>query len=175
MKASIFQVFILLMLALGVEAEELRLVDQNGLIRALKVDARPSRIEVRLLSGDARTDYSSISLSRVDGINPSIPGNAVNGDARSEAASQIDIAFENVPPGIWRVEVWPNNIIEAHITDTHNHVSQGASAVANLPLNSPSLGADGSTRDRSTGLALKSEDVVKASLTPDSSLSQGAK
>lgn len=165
----------LLMVAFGVDAEELRLVDQNGLIRALKIDARPSRIEVTLLSGEPRTDFSAISLSRVDGINPSISGATFDGDSRSGSDAQVDVLFESVPPGIWRIEVSPSNILEARIIGTSKHTDPLSETGHNRPEPAKSFEALPATRDNETDLTLKSKDVAIASLTPTPALPLGTK
>lgn len=115
MKTLIIQVFSLVLLALGARAEELRLVDQNGLIRALKIDARMSQVEVLLAQGEAGLVPAPILLSRVDGINAPLVGQSKQGTPESMTKPEVGVLFQEVPSGIWRLEVEPKSILEARI------------------------------------------------------------
>ena len=117
MKKLIIQMFSLAFLALGARAEELRLVDQNGLIRALKIDAKVSPVEVTLVRGDVGAAPSPILLSRVDGINAPLVGELQQGTPESLSKPLLGVVFRNVPPGIWRLEVEPNSILEVQIAN----------------------------------------------------------
>lgn len=105
MKKLIIQMFSLAFLALGARAEELRLVDQNGLIRALKIDAKVSPVEVTLVRGDVGAAPSPILLSRVDGINAPLVGELQQGTPESLSKPLLGVVFRNVHRGFgdWRL------------------------------------------------------------------------
>jgi hypothetical protein len=115
MKMLIIQAFSLVLFVLGAVAEELRLVDQNGLIRALKIDASSSQVEVELVQGDGEPVPSSILLSRVDGINAPLEGQHRQGPLDSLSKGKVGVWFADVPPGIWRLEVEPKAVLEVRI------------------------------------------------------------
>lgn len=84
-------------------AGEVRVVDQDGLVRALKVTESPVRVFVR-----ASKDLNDMVLSPVGGI---------QSEFSAEPLREGTIQFRNVTKGTWKLSASSKDIIEVAIEE----------------------------------------------------------
>lgn len=79
-----------------VEARELKVVDESGLIRSVKSVEESATVTVSIEAENGQI----LNVSRVDGV----------GETHQQVVSQKEVQFKDLAAGIWRVEGDPRKI-----------------------------------------------------------------
>lgn len=80
---------------------DVKIIDSNGLIRAVKVTDRP--VHVHVVLQDANSDFSSVVLNHLDGVAPEI---------KPEIGSDGTLQFTITQAGSWQIKNLAQNRIK---------------------------------------------------------------
>ncbi len=75
-------------------ADELRIVDTSGIIRAVREVDKPATVTAKFEGGAANDTRKTITLKNLDGVHSSLA---------KEGAPGSKVVFLNVSPGIWEI------------------------------------------------------------------------
>lgn len=87
----------------GVSADELRIIDQVGLSRAIMMIEKPANVVIEVSSNGGSSNREIVcKLIHSEGLAP---------DHNGEWISSKSIVFKNIIPGTWRIEIVGGNFM----------------------------------------------------------------